>query len=156
MSKVSTIYDALVSSLDTLFPAGESYQRIYNAYDLSDNPEHVLRKGYGLMFESSTLDVASNEFGAYEKVATITIPFTREVIRQRFQVENMDENVKAVMEDVHTITSNWSDPSNINENIEDVAPSSDSGVEFIRGEKQNFISVAVTFEIKFKQKYLNC
>ena len=156
MSKVSSIYDALISSLDTLFPSGSSYQRIYNAYDLTDNPEHVLRKGYGLQFESSTINVTGDEFGSYAKAATITISFAREVIRQKFQVENMDENVKAVMEDVHTITSSWSDPSNIDENIEDVTPSGDSGVEFVRGEKQNFISVAVTFEIKFKQKYLNC
>ena len=55
MSKISTIYDALESLIETTLT---TYTKITNAYDPENNNELQFEKAYGIAFDSAEKAVA--------------------------------------------------------------------------------------------------
>ena len=145
MSKVSTIYDQIVTTLDALFPSGSGYTRIPNAYSLADNNDNLLIKGFG--FKTGLATPQTAEFNNWSQEREFNVVFTREVPRMAGSFSEFDTFVKELLEDVYTVQLDFYnvDQIGIEGTIERIELGSVSQVDFIDAGKSNYISMEATF-----------
>ena len=144
MSKISTVYDTLLTVLSAIFP---EKTRLFYPYSLTDNPEHVLRDGYGLI-KTSTEPVPS-ELCRFNDAHGFDVVLTREVVRAESQLTPVDEKVKALLEDAFELRERVYryDELGIATDITNVSLGSVSAVEEFLTGKSKFISVVVSFVV---------
>jgi len=142
MSNVSTIYDQIVLKLGELFP---SKTRIPFPYSLEDNNKNFLSDGYGLIIGSASFE--SLEVCNRMVSQSITVVFTQEVFRTDSDEVVIDDIVKAISEDINSTQGLFYayDELEIEANIAKVDIVSISGVETVKGDKQDFLTRSAEF-----------
>lgn len=148
MSRVSTVYDTILSVMATLFP---NKTRIPNAYNLPNNNELFLRDGWGLRMDSGSQQ--SSEFCNFRLERGFTIVFTREVLKTDSQTTNEDTAVKALLEDVYTVQKDFLnvDQFGAAASIDFVLIGSSSAVTEFMGEAERFKSIEASFLINITE-----
>jgi hypothetical protein len=147
-SKITTIYNAIVTELGTIFP---SKTRIPNAYDLENNPFNMLVDGYGLRIDDSSLYRPVLRTSGQARSFTVII--TRQVVRTDTNATIIDTEAKAILEDANTLILSMEDSDQINANssIDRIDFSGSSGIELLGASRSQFISVEVTFNVQYKE-----
>ena len=147
-SKISTIYDAVVTELSTIF---STKTRLPNAYDLENNPHNMIRDAYGLRIDSS--DLYRPEFRTSGQARQFTILLTREVIRTDTNATLIDTEAKAILEDLNTLILEMekSDQLLVNSSIDRVSFAGSSGIELFGASRSQFISIEAIFSIEYKE-----
>lgn len=155
MSKISTIYDSLLSSLDTLFPSGSSYTRIPDVYSVENNSDVYTRKGYGLRIESTGMLVGEDGVSMHNILFSpvVTVIFSREIIEKADSPTSKDSAIKSILEDINTIATTWTDHNEVSDAVVNILPQA-SNISFVRPEKKNFIFCEVNFEVSYTEKYI--
>lgn len=145
MSKVSLVYDAILTATAALFP---NKRRIPNALVIEENPEQLLRDGYGLKVDAEA--PAESEFCNFSRNRIFTILLSKEVIKTDIQTTQMDTASKALLEDVYTLQKDFMNPDQITieESIEQIEMAGTSAITPFVGDRENFISVEVSFQIQ--------
>jgi len=148
MSKVSTIYDACLTTLATLF---STKTRIPNPYSLPDNHQPLLVNGYGLRVDSSTQ--VSGEFCNFVTDRTFTIIVTRELIKLDSKQDGFDTVIKNLLEDVYTIQKRFYnvDTLGLTNTIDNVVLASTSNVLEVNSGKFNFLAVEVPVIVTIRE-----
>ena len=149
MSGISTFYDTLVTTLDTLF--GSTHTRIPRPRDLAANNEMFLRTAYGLVVEDATR--VDGEFKNFVIERSFTVRFTREIVETESDFSVRDTKVKELLEDVFTFQKDMYNvdrlgiPSTIR--ILDLAPS--SGVEDFVTDNKHFVTMSATITVEIDE-----
>lgn len=149
--KISTIYDSIVSKMDTLFP---SKQRLHNPYELSDNPEIIAKDSWGLKIGS-----ASREEIDYCNLS-IGREFTLILIRQFATVGNKEDAFDAIskllMEDQQTVLNNLWSTSELNQQsiIDQIAFESIGGIDFQETNQKKYLFCEITFRITISESLI--
>ena len=138
MSKISTVYDEVLSVLGNLYP---DKTRLTNAYDLDDNVDPLLRDGYGLKVGTGT--PVDSEFKNFSVDRSFSVVLTREVVRTEDNSTAVDSDVKALLEDVVTGQKDFYnvDQIDIPNSIEKIDLGPISAVEYFKNDRSNFISM---------------
>jgi len=150
MTKISNVYDDILTELGTVFP---NKLRIPNAYSLPDNPVQFLRDAYGLRVDPAT--PAQRDFCNFSRFRNFTVMLTREVITTEIQTDPIDTAVKAMLDDLYTLQKEFlgADQFGSSANIDIVNVGGFTGVEYFNFEKTNFITSEVAFSIQVSDKY---
>lgn len=145
MSKITTIYNAVLTALSTLYP---NKTRIPNSLVLSENPEQYLRDGYGLRIDPES--PADSEFCVFSRNRIFTILLTKEVLTTDMQTAQMDTASIALLEDVYSLQKDFMNADQIGQesSIEQIRMAGTSGIIPFIGERENFIVVEVSFQIQ--------
>lgn len=148
MSNITTVYNQTLSVLATIF---SEKTRIFDAYDLPSNPEHVLRDGYGIRIGSTSF--GSSEVCSFRDDHGITIVLTREVIRTDSQTTPVDDQVKALLEDAFEVRERFYryDKLGLTSALENVTLGGVSAVETFIGGSNKFFTVAVDFVFQIRE-----
>lgn len=148
MSKVSTVYDQVLTELNTLFSLKT---RIPNAYSLVDNNAQFLKDGWGLKIGTST--PAESEFKSFNRSNTFTVVLAREVIRVDSDASVIDDVTKDILEDIYTLEKRFLDYDQlaIEADIEIIEAGNNSGVDFFFGQDFNFASIEADFSINIRE-----
>lgn len=143
MSKISTVYDALITELEALFP---SKTRIPYAYSLADNNARFLINGYGLTVGSSNFE--QFEFCNFMNARDITVVVTKEVFRTDSDAQVIDDITKDLLEDIYEVQKLFYSYNELNvpNDIAKVDIGSVSAVEEVTSGKQSFLSMAASFQ----------
>jgi hypothetical protein len=146
MSDVSTIYDEVLVELAALYP---NKKRLYNSYNLNDNPSYVLEDGYGLAIGAGTFVDA--EFNSVWENTSFIVPLTVQVIKTQENVTLMDDAIKTLLENLKSLQVLFcrSDQLGIQSNIESIQLGGRSAVEFILGDSEQFVTISQTLEITY-------
>lgn len=147
MSKISTVYDTLLTLVPSLY-SGKT--ELILPYDLDQNPEHLLRNGWAVRdVATSPLDGSFHTFvdgHGYE------IVFTREIVKTIDQVTPLHSAYKLLKEDMVVLRKRLMQPDQlgIEASIERVVLGNTTPPETIFAEQRNFLSLGcnVTFEIR--------
>ena len=144
MSKISTVYDQLLTTLAALYP---NKSRLINAYDPEDNPDGLLRDGYGLKLGDAP--IVNDEFCNFSSDRLFSIVLTREVLAIG-EVTPVDAATKLMLEDIYTAQKDFSnaDQIGIESSIEKIDLGTSSGVTYFVGEKIKFISMEFSVNIQ--------
>lgn len=151
MSKISTVYDAFLTHLGTLFPS-KTY--IPNPYSIEDNKTPYLIDGYGLRIDDET-DTAQ-QFNYFSSAHTFTVIFTRELKRMESDSQPVHVVAKLLKEDVFTLKKESYDGNVISDDIDKVDYSTVSGINFILTDNNSFMSIEASFLVVINEQAVNC
>jgi hypothetical protein len=147
MTGASNVFNALTSKMATLFP---TYYRIANPYDISANPETLLKKAWGIAIGSG--QNTERYVGCF---ATWQRQFTIGLIKQVVNTEN-DATGKAtveksLLEDCQTLIIDVEgDPSLAGIAIKSVVEG-DSGIQYVDGKQSNFLAIEVSLLVEYQE-----
>jgi hypothetical protein len=150
MTKISNVYDDILTELDVIFP---NKLRIPNAYSLPDNPAQFLRDSYGLRIDAAA--PTQRDFCTFSRFRNFTIILTREVITTEIATGPVDTAVKAMLDDLYTLQKNMlgDDQFGSSANIDIANVGAFTGIEYFNFEKHNFITSEIAFSIQVSDNY---
>lgn len=144
MSDISTVYDAIISSTEILFP---NKLRVHNPYELSDNPEITMKDSWGLkVLDSSFVEI---EFCNL----SMARDYTFMLIRQFATVGNKDDAFDAVskdlLEDQQLFLNLAYSPNEFGQQsmIDRVEIGGVTGIEFVQSNQKKYLFCEITFRI---------
>jgi hypothetical protein len=149
--KISTVYDAIISSLEALFP---SKQRLHNPYELSDNPELIAKDSWGLKVGSASreeIDFCTLSIGR---------EFTLILIRQFATVgsknDAFDVISKLVLEDQQTALNKLWSPTELSQQtiIDQITFESIGGIDFQETNQKKYLFCEITFRITMSEQLI--
>lgn len=145
MSKVSTIYDNMITRVASVL---SSHVRLPNPYKPDENSTIYLKKGYGVALGGA--EISRRVIGGQ---VIMTRESTITVTRQYFSKEN-DPSSKAstekqVLEDIFLVIKDFENDVTLNEVATNVTFRSDSGIEYVSNDKDQFLMVRATFAVDY-------
>lgn len=149
--KISTVYDAIITKVEALFPLK---QRLHNPYELSDNPELIAKDSWGLKVGSATreeLDFCNLSIGR---------DFTLILIRQFATVGSKDDAFdtisKLILEDQQTLLNNLWSPTELNQQtiIDQITLESIGGIDFQETNQKKYLFCEIAFRITMSESLI--
>lgn len=141
-SKISSVYDAIVSELEALYP---NKTRIPYPYSLTDNNARFLIDGYGFTIGPASFE--QFEFCNFMTSREVTVVITREIFRTDSDAITVDDVAKALLESVYEVQKLFYSYNELNvpSDIAKVDIGSVSAVEEVISGKQSFLSMSASF-----------
>lgn len=128
MSKISTIYDALIARLVAVLPS--DYHRLTNPYDIEDNNELYLTKGYGVAVgPGSRTDRLVSCQKSFER--SFSIALTRQITTTDHNISDNEDIQKALLEDHFTVFSDLEKETTLSAICIKSEVDGDEGIEFV-------------------------
>lgn len=146
MSTISTFYDQLNALLLAQF--GATHKKLVNPYKIEENDDKLLNRGYGFNVVSGenprlVLDCHLSMARSLEITLTIINRGTdRDILIRETSEKTLLEDHAKLLKAVLT------DP-NLNETLAKLEYQSDNGIEYVQGEKENFIMIKSTYLIQY-------
>lgn len=149
MSKITTVYDAILTELAALYPAKT---RIPYPYSLVDNNARFLSDGYGVTIGPSSFE--QFEFCDFMTVRDVTVTVTKEVFRTDSDYNVIDDITKSLLEDIYEVQKLFYSYNEINvpNDVAKVDLGGVSAVEEVASGKQSFLSMSATFNFFIIEK----
>lgn len=145
-SKISTIYDAIVTRLGVVFP---NHTRLSSSYQLELNPEDWLSLGYALQINSganSNLHVGC----ILDIERTVTVAITREFKALELDVGPKATTEKDLLEDQYLLINDFEKVFSLNDpSVSAFQFVSDSGIQSVFPDKNSFLKIESIFRIKY-------
>lgn len=141
MSNFTTVYDQIITTLETLF---SDKKELPNPDNLLDNPDPELADGFGVIIGPALhADFDYTEF--YEN-RDITIIFTESVVRLEGDEVNFKTIKKNIIEDTVTLKKDFlaNDQISVASSIQQIDLVTSTGVDIIPG-KEKILTASVTF-----------
>lgn len=149
MSKITTVYDAILTELAALYPAKT---RIPYPYSLVDNNARFLSDGYGVTIGPSSFE--QFEFCDFMTVRDVTVTVTKEVFRTDSDYNVIDDITKSLLEDIYEVQKLFYSYNELNvpNDVAKVDLGGVSAVEEVASGKQSFLSMSATFNFFIIEK----
>lgn len=149
MSKITTVYDAILTELAALYPAKT---RIPYPYSLVDNNARFLSDGYGVTIGPSSFE--QFEFCDFMTVRDVTVTVTKEVFRTDSDYNVIDDITKSLLEDIYEVQKLFYSYNELNvpNDVAKVDLGGVSAVEEVVSGKQSFLSMSATFNFFIIEK----
>lgn len=152
MSAITTTYNALVARIESVLDVTTNgYTRLPNPYNIEDNTEVRLRKGYGVAVLPAT--------NANLELCKLTQDRVFEIVLTRLYT-GYDDNPtdKAalellLLEDEFLILNDLEQDSTLNTQTMQTSYVSDSGIEFVAGETGRFFSLRIQLNVKYSDVF---
>lgn len=145
MSKISDVYDTILTTVGTLFP---SKTRIPNPYLIEDNPIQYLEDGYGVrIFPESP---APSEYCRFSRTRIFSIVLSKEVITTDIQTIQYDTTAKELLEEVYTLQKDFLNPDQlgIEDKVEKIEMGGTGPIELFKGDKVDILTMDVLFQVQ--------
>jgi len=147
MSVISTAYDAFLVRLAALYP---DHKRIPQPYKLDENSDLILNKGYGL-----ALGPANNSNGAiscqFSVRRDMIVSITRVIRANEFDIDAKDTGWKDLFEDQFLLLEDLAKENTTlgTSVISQAQYTTDSGLQFVFGDKDNFVALETVISIEY-------
>lgn len=152
MSGVSTVHVALKSLITTTLTG---YSRI-NAYQLQNNPDLMLDKGYGISYGPGTN--TNRQVGCHLSVSrAFLVLLTKQVTTMEYDEDGMTELEKSLLEDSILLVKAIEDNPTLATSAGQDGPAmsaiweSDEGIEFLEGKSGSYLLCQMTFNIEYME-----
>lgn len=151
MSKVSTVYDSLITKLVEIFP---SKTRMHNPYEFRDNAELMIKDAFGVRVGPATR--AEMEFNKLTLSRSFTVVFARSFATTGSAADAFDAVSKLILEDQQTFLNNIYSPNELGAQtaIDQIEINDISGVDFVATNEKKFISSEVQFTITISESVI--
>lgn len=147
-SNVTAIHNSLIASLAALFP---DKTIIPNPFDLENNNQNFLKNGYGYFYGPAGLpefDLGIH-FQGYSRDFSIVL--SRNVYRTDISTDPFATTQLQLIEDQNILVNAFADIRNIDQNVVTLEFVSDSGIEFVFADKNNYLALTTDFAVTYKE-----
>ena len=151
MSKISTVYSAIITKIGTLYP---SKTRLHNPYQIIENPEIIRKDSWGLRTESAFRE--DTEYCNLSLNREFTIVFVRQFVSLAGKEDGFDAVTASLLEDQQTFCNAFYSTDQIGQsaNVERIEISSISGVQELIGDEKKYLFSEVTFNILISESII--
>lgn len=144
MSKLSTVYSALISEINTLFP---TKIRMHNANEVLSNPAMILKNSWGIIVGEASRE--DQEYCSLTLSRSYTIVLVRQFVSLNGKEDGFDAVNVAIMEDQQSLSALLHSPDELGVASEidriDVSPL--SGITELTTGEEKFLAATVEFNI---------
>lgn len=147
MSNISDAYDALVTRLETILP---SHNRLPNPYKPDENADEQLKLAWGV--QVSTGNNSERNISCKLSIErSIIVVLTRRFFAPDLVEDRMEVPEKALLEDQFLVIDDFEKDPTLNDStaICKMRYDSDSGIEYVKSDEDNFIKIESTFLIEY-------
>jgi hypothetical protein len=149
MSLISSAFDAMIARLEVVLDAqANGYTRIPNPYNLEDNTELKLKKGYGIGFLSAT-NTNRQVNCKFSVNRTMEVTLTRLYTGSEENASSKSNLEKLLLEDQYKIIKDFEQDITINGQTMYTRWESDSGIEFVAGATGRFYALKTQFSLEY-------
>lgn len=151
MSNVTPIYDAIKVAIEGIFTGVDSKVKIPNPYLLEENPLGLLKNSYGIAVGAS--ESPPFEFCSTLQRRAFDIVLMRELVRLDSDTTIFENTEKLLLEDLKLLIDRFELPDQIGveSNIENIDVGSCTGIEYLAGDDERFITITQTFFISWSE-----
>lgn len=146
MSKVSDVFDNMLSRLVTVLGAG--WNELPNAYEVVDNPENILTLGYGLAYGPGQ-NFKKSLGSQLSMKRELVVLLSRKVDATDLDPTSLQTVAKQLLEDLHTVVAEFEKNTSINTGQIVATFESDTGVQFLGTGTGRFVYVQGTFSATY-------
>jgi hypothetical protein len=149
MSKISTIFDAIKTSVGTIF---STKIVIPNPYSLVDNPSVLLKDSWGLVVSDESIGPL-NTFCEYHSTRAFNIVLVKQVFRLENNVDAFETTAKAILEDAKTLKDKMTERAQLSQDssIDKIDFTSASGLQFLRVENFDYVYMSLSFGVSYSE-----
>lgn len=145
MSNFSSLYDAIVDRIEAVLP---NHLRLPNPYKVNENTELYLRQGFGVALGPATN--TNRELSCRISVGRdFSVVLSRKFYSIESNVSNKESVEKQLIEDQILLIRDFCDNSSLPGALGIVSYSSDSGIEYVFNEKDNFLVLNTVFTVEY-------
>lgn len=145
MSQISDIYDSINTFLDASYDA--SGRALTNPYSIEENDDITLKRGYGFYMGTGRDQGTMGNMIALEREMVVTLTLETAALEHKNGKRMTAE--KQLLEDAALMVKALHNDPAVNEKVSGIIYQSDNGIEFIYGEKTNFIMIQSRFLITY-------
>lgn len=151
MSNVSTVYDGIITKLDTLYPGK---QRLHNPYEFSDDVELTLKDAWGLKVGQATQEVI--EYCNLSVARNFSFVLVRQFATVGKKEDAFDSVSKGLLEDQQTFLNNFFSPTEIGISniIDQITFDSIGGIDFVQTAQKKFLFCEISFKITISESVI--
>lgn len=151
MSKITTLYDAMVTQAGTTL---SGHLRLGNAYKPDENPDLRLKKGWGLTIGPA---VNSNRLltGHISIQRRMNVVITRQYMAIDDDAANKAVTEKLLCEDMLSLIEALNENRTLGGVVMDTRYISDDGIEYVSTTTDRFLMIRTEFEVEYFEP-INC
>jgi len=144
MSKISTVYNAIIVKALALYP---NKTRLHNPYNLEENPDIVRKDAWGLKVQDANQETV--EYCNLSLSRTFTIVFVRQFVSLASKEDGFDAVTALLLEDQQTFAQALYSPNEIGQqsNIDRIDVTGISGVQEMTSGEKKYLFSEITFNI---------
>jgi hypothetical protein len=148
MTKITTVYDAIILKLGTVF---SSKQRLFNPYRLLENPELVRKDSWGLRVDSA--ERVDLEYCNLSIQRTFTFILMRQFVTLAGKEDGFDAVSKSLLEDQQSFLNSFYATDQIGQgsNIESIDFTSISGIQMLEDEEKKYLYNEIEFTVTLNE-----
>lgn len=147
-TKITTIYDRLVTTLGLAFP---SHLKLSNPYNVQQNDFKLLNKGYGFYMSSglNTNRMLACEMSIQRDVTIVQTIVHRGTDRD-LAIRQAAE--KSLLEDHFLLVKTLELDADLNSNCARFIYVSDTGISFLSDEQRNFLTISSIYTFEYFER----
>lgn len=148
MSKISTVYAALISSIETLYPLKT---RLHNPYNLEENPDLVRKDSWGLKVEGANRE--DIEYCNLSLSRSFTMVFLRQFVSLAGKEDGFDVVTLGILEDQQLFSQLIFSPSElgVESDVARIEIESISGIQELASGEKKYLFGEITFNITISE-----
>lgn len=146
MSKISTVYDAIVTLIEGSLTG---YEKLPNAYDNTDNNELYLTKGYGVAFSAAQ---NTERFTGCRKASTrreFSVFLTRLIDVTAHDTTGHATLEKSLMEDLFLLVKAIEVDPDLGGAAANAKYEADGGIEILEGDRSKYLFIEAAFSAEY-------
>lgn len=149
MSDITTIYSALVTKLDSLYPA-TTYRKLRNPYTLELNDAFALNRGYGFYVgpATNTNRLQSNSLSIEREIVLVNTIIQRGT---DLDISIREDAEITLLEDQFLAIKDFEGAPAFADQVTKMTYSSDGGIEFVFNDKQNYLAITSSFTLEYME-----
>jgi hypothetical protein len=143
-TKISTVYDAIITKLGALYT---SKQRLFNPYDLLENPDLVRKDSYGIRVNDATRE--DMDFCNLSLKRNFTFILMRQFVTLAGKEDGFDSVTKSLLEDQQTFLNAFYARDQIGQEpvIDVIEFENISGIKQLEDDEKKYLYNEVEFTI---------
>lgn len=151
-TKITSILDLFNTFIIETFA---TKTKIPNPFDTASNNDNLLKNGYGIHLSSGSVsDLDYPQFVVYDRSLVVTL--TKEIFRVQSDTDVLFDVQKTLLEEQNTLVTSLAKNRTFDNDIIRVEFSGDNGIEFIYGDKFNFLKLESTFVLSYREDKTYC
>jgi len=147
-SKITTIFDNLVTFMETVLP---NHARLNDPYQIENNPEMLLRKGWGIQVNDG-LDTSRFVCPEYTLSRNFTLVVVRESPAKDSDPARRESAKLEILEDLHTLLVEAVSENTLYGIALDFKYSSDGGFQNVFVDNKPYTYLASIFTVEYSQQ----
>jgi len=147
MSQITTSFDLFHAKVSTLLPQGSGYFELSNPYELVDNSNLFLRKGWGIAIGPGR-NTNRELCGKITVERTIRVILTRALEALEQDPTTKNNVIKALMEDAFTILQDFERSYRLDDDEFNCRFESDGGIQSLAVDNYSYLTLEMIFNVE--------